>query len=152
MIPAEECKNGYLYKVHARNFGLGVYSEKDKGFIGIRYKFGDRFLDMEYHHGTGAPYGTVSPDSEICKIPDGIDIEVFILHPLGRLWRDGRPVGRRDLVEGEAPHGTRMGFEDRFVDTGERLPDKVYPRLMENAPLFEWLNEIEETLANEKKM
>ena len=153
MIPIEQCKQGYLYKIHARNFGLGVYSEVDRGFIGIRYKFGDRFLDIEYHYDTGVPHGTASPIEEICKVPDGIEIVEHMQHPNGHLWLDGRAVARTDLMfETQIPHGRRQGFEDRFVDTWERLPDDRYPRLVQNKQLFEWLKEYETTLAKTKKM
>ncbi len=48
-IAIDECKHGWLYRVHSRNLNLGVYRTDDKGFIGIRHKFGSRFLFTEYH-------------------------------------------------------------------------------------------------------
>lgn len=50
-----------LYLVHARNFSLGVYQANKQAFDGIRYKFGDRFIDTEYHWDTGEPHGTAKP-------------------------------------------------------------------------------------------
>lgn len=51
-IPFEECEVGFRYRVTARNFEYGVcvrYGEKEEwvGFVGIRERFGDYFLDME---------------------------------------------------------------------------------------------------------
>ena len=40
---------------------MGVYREDRKGFVGIREKFGQQFLFMEYHWDNGEPLGTVKP-------------------------------------------------------------------------------------------
>lgn len=69
-IPLDECKDGYFYCIHARNSNGGIFSEKEKGFIISRFKFGDNFLFTEYHWDTGEPYGTVKPIKEICKAPE----------------------------------------------------------------------------------
>ena len=68
-IPLKECKDGYTYKIHSRNLTCGVFRVKDAGFIGIREKFGSTYLFTEFHRDTGAPYGTVSPKTEIEKCP-----------------------------------------------------------------------------------
>jgi len=80
-IPMHECKNGYLYTLSSRNLWLGVFVEiaKSERFIGIREKFGNRYLSHEEHWDCGPPYGTAKPIAEICKIPD--DIGLFESHP-----------------------------------------------------------------------
>ena len=60
-IPLEKCVDGNLYLLDARNFNIGVFFQKESLFIGIRTKFGSRFLDIEFHWDTGPPYGTVIP-------------------------------------------------------------------------------------------
>ena len=61
-IPLSECQGRYLYEIDSRNLSIGVYNPDTKGFIGIRTKFGDRYLFTEYHWDTGSPpYGTVQP-------------------------------------------------------------------------------------------
>lgn len=69
-IPLSECKHGWLYKVYSRNLTLRVYREDRKGFIGIREKFGNKFLFVEYHWDTGPPFGTVKPLEclEVCPV------------------------------------------------------------------------------------
>ena len=57
-IPMTACVKGRLYKCNARNFYVGVY-DGNQGFIGIRTKFGRRFLETEYHWDQGPPHGTV---------------------------------------------------------------------------------------------
>ena len=73
-ISAEDCKHGYLYRIRSRNLSFGVCrktSDKDAlvGFIGIRTKFGDRFLFEEYHWDVSEHYGTVHPLEELGKCP-----------------------------------------------------------------------------------
>ena len=71
-IPLEECKHGYVYKVDARNFHIGVFDSKRNWFIGIRYKWGDSYLDEEYHW--DFENGTARPLEEIEKLPGGLEI------------------------------------------------------------------------------
>lgn len=60
-ISIENCKNGYLYKIFARNSWLGIWWAKKKGFIILREKMGSTYLFTEYHWDTGEPFGTVKP-------------------------------------------------------------------------------------------
>lgn len=69
MIPLKECQHGYTYRIVSRNLSIGVFNKENSGFVGIREKFGDRYLFTEYHRDTGAPYGTVAPQEEIEKCP-----------------------------------------------------------------------------------
>lgn len=58
-IPLASCIEGHLYRLCSRNLSMGVFI--GRGFIGIRQKFGARFLDTEYHDEIGAPHGTAHP-------------------------------------------------------------------------------------------
>lgn len=69
-IPMDKCKDGYLYKVDCRNARVGIYNAERKGFIIRRTKFGNTFIDMEFHYDTGAPHGTAFPLEEMEKAPD----------------------------------------------------------------------------------
>lgn len=69
-IPLKECKDGYLYKIAARNASYGIFNQKDNSFIISRYKFKDNYLFPEYHWDTGEPYGTVKPLEEMNKAPE----------------------------------------------------------------------------------
>jgi hypothetical protein len=60
-IPVDECEDRRLYKIMSRNLRYGVYRAESRGFIGIREKFGDRYLFEEYHWDNGPPFGTVHP-------------------------------------------------------------------------------------------
>lgn len=68
-IPIEQCCDGWLYRLYSRNLNLGVYRKADKGFVGIRSKFGARSLFTEFHWDTGRPFGTSNPLEAICECP-----------------------------------------------------------------------------------
>ena len=68
-ISLKDCRHKGLYKIDARNFSLGVYNKKQQGFIGIRTKFNNKFLDLEFHWDTRAPYGTVKPLEYLRQCP-----------------------------------------------------------------------------------
>jgi hypothetical protein len=72
-IPLDQCINGHLYRIHSRNLTLGVFDGKT-GFIGIRVKFGFKYLFTEYHWDQRPPYGTVQPQEDLGPIPDDIEI------------------------------------------------------------------------------
>ena len=64
-IPIEKCKDGWLYKIDARNSNLGIYNAERKTFYISRFKFNDNYLFEEYHWDTGEPYGTAKPLEEL---------------------------------------------------------------------------------------
>ena len=61
MLKIIAMKDGYLYKLDARNGSVGIWRADEESFIISRHKFGDNFLDEEYHWDLGAPYGTAKP-------------------------------------------------------------------------------------------
>jgi hypothetical protein len=66
---------GRVYKLRCRNLEYGVFDGGD-GFIGIRTKFGRRFLDTEHHWDIGM-HGTVAnaTDTSI-DVPAGIPLVI----------------------------------------------------------------------------
>jgi hypothetical protein len=54
----EELIKGRIYKLECRNLLCGVWNGVN-AFIGIRHKWGDEFLDTEYHWDFDDHYGTV---------------------------------------------------------------------------------------------
>lgn len=148
-IPLDQCIDRGVYRINSRNLSAGVYRAAVRGFIGIRLKFRDRYLFTEYHHDTGAPYGTVWPEAQIGVLPDDIPCCELTQHEFGGtsfatdpVTNIDRPVMRRDLAEGEKPHGSRRGFVDEWADTRERLPDAVYPYVKQNQKLFSFLDNL----------
>ena len=74
-IPMDECKDGWLYSIAARNAVLGIYRESKIGFEIRREKFRDIFSFIEYHWDIGTVkiemmmFGTVKPIEEIEEAP-----------------------------------------------------------------------------------
>lgn len=148
-IPLDQCIDRGVYRIKSRNLDVGVYCAKNRGFIGIRTKFGDPYLFKEYHWDTGEPFGTVRPIKQIGVLPDDIECDELIWHKYGDssfaqdpVAGGERAVVRRQLGENEASHGQRMGFVDEWADTKERLPVNVWPYVKENAMLMKFLAKI----------
>ena len=68
MISKKDCVVGTVYRLRSRNLNVGVFT--GRGFIGIREKFGDKYLFQEFHHEDGPPFGTVNPIAEIARVSD----------------------------------------------------------------------------------
>jgi hypothetical protein len=60
-IPLGDLVDGDIYTLRSRNLRIGIYQADAKAFIGIRRKWGSRFLDQELHWDVGEPYGTARP-------------------------------------------------------------------------------------------
>jgi len=67
-IKIPDLKDGYLYKIIARNAGYGIWKARTKGFIISRIKFGDNFIFEEYHYDCEA-FATAQPLEEVEKSP-----------------------------------------------------------------------------------
>lgn len=139
-IAMTNCVVGHLYRLRSRNLVIGVYD--GRGFIGIREKFGHKFLFMEYHWDQGAPYGTVHPIEDVGVLPEGIPVRV----DLGCACKvTNKPVEYR----------TDLGYF--YIGTDEKIPE--YPAswavTVPNKELFNYLqplNEVELTLRHEKRL
>jgi hypothetical protein len=68
-ISLEKCKDGFVYKILARNGTVGVFNKVDSSFTLSRHKFSSNFLFDEFHWDTGEPYGTVKPIKELEQAP-----------------------------------------------------------------------------------
>ncbi len=49
LIDMEDCKDGWTYKINARNMDIGIWNSEDKYFNISRIKFNDNFIFPEYH-------------------------------------------------------------------------------------------------------
>ena len=73
-IDLDLCRIGMAYKLNSRNLAVGVY-DGSEGFIGIREKFGRRYLFSEYHWDQGPLFGTACPLEEIEPCPEPLSEE-----------------------------------------------------------------------------
>ena len=55
-VKIEDLEIGKAYEIFGRNISIGIWDGTN--FHGIRYKFGDEFMDCETHAAYGPPHGT----------------------------------------------------------------------------------------------
>jgi hypothetical protein len=71
----DQCRDGYLYRISARNSRLGICREQGKAFTIGRFKFSANYLFDEYHWDSDPHFGTVCPLEELEKAPEFKDDE-----------------------------------------------------------------------------
>jgi hypothetical protein len=135
MINLTRCKKRRIYKLISRNLSFGVFDGETR-FIGIRTKFGRKFLDTEDHWDTGPPFGTARPEEDVgIVVPEDI-----ILHVCEN---EGNPVdkstGRDVSFDKPVSEGGKGWY---FKDTGESS-NNISPIAFQNRKLFEFLKKIE---------
>lgn len=69
MIKLSDCKDGYLYRIVARNSSIGIFDERQNGFVILRTKFNDTYLFVELHYEFDIMNGTAKPIEELDKSP-----------------------------------------------------------------------------------
>ena len=140
-IPLEQCIKGRVYRLHCRNLSYGVFNGTD-GFIGIRTKFGSRFLFTEIHWDADQHFGTVGGMEDM-----GIDVpaEIEIRESFPTVDRATGRLVRFDPSNHCDDGPRRSGWV--FIDTGEWKPD-IWPVSYSYKPLFAFLEWIEATNQN----
>lgn len=68
-IPMYELRQGYLYKIEARNATYGIWNYLTRGFIISRVKFTNNYVFEEYHWDSNKTFGTVQPLEEVERSP-----------------------------------------------------------------------------------
>lgn len=131
-IPIAECTPGRVYQIQSRNLTFGVY-DGNEGFIGLRQKFGHRYLFTEYHWDQGPPHGTVSGQKDL-----GIDLPADI-SPKESLGTVDEETRRAVFFDRPVSHGGRGWV---FCDTNE-ASEEIRPVEVPNHALFEFLERVE---------
>jgi len=70
-IKMEDLKDGYLYKIIARNASYGIWNSETQGFAISRIKFYDNFIFEENHYDC-PEWATAQPIEEVEKSPFGL--------------------------------------------------------------------------------
>lgn len=68
-LKVDELKDGYLYKLDARNASVGVWLAERGEFLISRYKCGENYLFEEVHWDLSEDFGTAKPLYELEKAP-----------------------------------------------------------------------------------
>ncbi|HEX5426571.1 MAG TPA: hypothetical protein VFW94_23690 [Candidatus Acidoferrales bacterium] len=133
MIPLSDCKPGYLYRLRARNILYGVF--RDSGdFVGIRDKFGNRYLDVEVHYEGSRYFGTAAPEEEIGPCP-----VTFLSTNLPETH-----CGKCERVLDQFGKIGSIYYE--HADDHTPICERGMPTLWMNCELFDWLDEQEKRL------
>lgn len=117
---------GRLYKIHSRNLSFGVW-DGDKGFIGIRTKFGSRFLFTELHWDVDQNYGTVSHAIDTgLDVPNNIEI-----------------IDRGGTVDNKTnkPVFYNKDKSGWSWEVNGEIDKSIWPCSRENKDLFVWLDD-----------
>lgn len=128
-IPLEECKDRVLYRIRSRNLSFGVFNENQSGFVGIREKFGMRYLFTETHWDADESHGTVTPIESLESLPDDIDVR----ETLGTIDDETK---RKVAFDKPVKDGGKGWY---YIDTGE--PGNIMPCSISNTRLFNWIEE-----------
>jgi len=129
------CLDRHVYRLRSRNLAVGVYSAKRDGFIGIRTKFGDQYLDVEYLRHTAWPI------EDIGVLPEGIEAEERTPSVDEGSGRAVEYVGRELALD-----DPKRGW--CYKDTGEMSKD-IRPISRMHQPLFDHLEQVERDLSSQ---
>ena len=132
MIPQDQCKDRVLYLLDSRNLSFGVFRTKTCGFLGLRYKFGDVFIDEEDHWDQGSPYGTAKALKELEALPETIQNENYLGSFCQKCHQEVKPEAGNHLHPGRWQH---VSASDHVVGI---------PYAGCNKELHNWLEQMEE--------
>jgi hypothetical protein len=123
-IPLEACKDRQLYQLRSRNLRVGVFSAEQRGFFGLRTKFGSTFIDIEYHWDADAHHGTACPLEALgVSLPE----EIPLANDLGAACRTcGRAIAFNTNTK-------------EWVHSGEGTCTETDPASVGNEAFHEWL-------------
>jgi len=147
MIPRDECKDRFLYRIHSRNLAFGVFNVITGGFIGLRTKFGSVYPFEEYHWENEA-FGTVRPEELLEELPANIKLSTSLGTVCEKCEKPctyvSFPDGRQDrsFVNAEGKSYTMSVPGEWKHDEPGDCKDPLACNVG-NEPLKQWLHEME---------
>ena len=112
-----------LYKIRSRNLNYGIYDSENSRFIGIREKINSRFIDSAYIPDDG----TITVINALDVLPEEISLKYAL--------------GNTDAANGRYIALNKDG-KWFFLDNNEQC-DNIEPVLIEDEPIFKWLDKFE---------
>jgi len=157
-IPRDELEDRRAYKLQSRNLFVGFWNAERDGFNGVREKFGDRYIFMEYYYGDDS--GTALPYEALdLWLPPAIPNTDY----LGSFCQEcDKPV--KSLGEGYKPRGWGDNPDEMIKVlcigwTHVADEDKICPREGEymsyakgNEAMLELLTPYDEAIAAERRI
>lgn len=132
MIDLDQLKVGFLYEIDSRNISKGVWD--GEGFVGIRTKFGNRFLDKEIHWDLSKNFGTATPQKELVECPIK-ELRTHLGTDCGNCSANMKYIY---WTEQTRPIGNTFPGEWKHLDAPEC--GKLAPTAISNDALFVWLD------------
>lgn len=78
-IPLEELIPHRIYRLKSRNLVVGVWKPESQGFLGVREKFNERYLFLEYHYDLSETHGTAQALELLPEIlPERINLAAYL--------------------------------------------------------------------------
>lgn len=133
IIPMKKCIERRIYKVDGRNIDLAVYIG-DSAFIGIRTKFGYRFLATEFHEDSGPPFGTVK-----CRVDTGITLP-YKIEPAESLGTIDSNT-KASVYYKPTGDGYKWDFSQKGIYKEEEIKN-IKPVRISNDALFNFLDDL----------
>jgi len=136
MIKVEQLQRGRVYRLQSRNLECGVWNGKD-AFIGIRTKFGLRFLDMEIHWGLSETFGTAQALETMGTMPEAISLTISLGTECGNCHKSLNYVkhhAEQKKASGEWLHDD--GSPNCSVPVHDNTARKASPVAIPNDALF----------------
>jgi len=136
MIKVGELQRGAVYRLQSRNLACGVWNGKD-GFIGIRTKFGGRFLDMEIHWDLSETIGTAQALEALGTIPKSISLDISLGTECGNCHKPVYYVERHTEHQGASGDWLHdNGSPNCCISVENDKTCKVSPVMIPNDALF----------------
>lgn len=78
-IPLQELLPHRIYRLQSRNLVVGVWKPEADGFLGVRQKFNERYLFLEYHYDLSETHGTAQALELLPEIlPEGTNLAAYL--------------------------------------------------------------------------
>jgi hypothetical protein len=136
MIKLEQLQRGRVYRLQSRNLESGVWNGKD-GFVGIRTKFGQRFLDMEIHWDLSETFGTAQALEALGTIPESTSLDISLGTECGNCHKSVKyvkPHAEQQEASGEWLHDD--GSPNCSLPVQNDRARKASPVAIQNDALF----------------
>jgi hypothetical protein len=140
MIPLDKCENRRLYLAKSRNLNkVAVFDKATKSFFGLRTKFGNVFIDNEYHWDTGEPHGTCNAINVLDEI---LPKEIKLKLDLGSMCSNCNKLVKYDMTQSIKING--RDFPGQWIHLEETECKEISPCSIYNQKLYDWLKNMEE--------
>jgi hypothetical protein len=117
-ISIGDCIHGHVYLLQSRNLVIGAWDSEKEGFAGIREKFGNRFIFVEYHWDCPS-FATARPLEDLGPLPEGIE-------PVDHFGALGKDSGRAVYWDAEAKDDQNPLGRNRYKDTNEICEERSH--------------------------